>query len=82
MSNIKLVGLDVCPYCRGENVFITDMRHEYEQETHPRDLACQDMECESCSRIWTVEHRPVCYFQYSPDQTFIDTPHQLLPAGE
>lgn len=81
-EQIKCVGLDVCPYCQGTDLRIEDVRHEFTEDTYPRDLVCQDMECENCGRRWTVEHRPVCYFEYSPDGDFLDRPRSLEPLRE
>ena len=70
----KHVGLDVCPYCRTDDVEIHDHRPEYD---HEGDMVCQDFRCCKCEREWTVEYRPVAYFIFNDREEFIDTPNLL-----
>ncbi len=68
------VPLSVCPYCGVDDVEITDHRPEVEGG---KELICQDMECLTCKRIWTIEYRPVQWFGYDEQGNFDETPRPL-----
>lgn len=83
----RFVGLNVCPYCKGDNLETIDTRYEIDTDDNtpnrpvdkPDDLICQDYRCNNCSNDWTVEYRPVAYYKYEKhgeddNDGFIDMP--------